>query len=85
MMKQILRLKSNQSSNHLLISSLIYFAATVSISSGSIEKVGFSDGASSFPSIDQINEEIWKTVNDYDVKLIHMNTDKKSGYSKNNQ
>ena len=85
MMKQILRLKSNQNLLHLLITSLIYFAANVSVSSGSMEKADFVNGPSAFPSIDQINEEIRKTINDYDIKLIHMNTDRKSGYSKNNQ
>ena len=84
-MKQILRLKSNQNLLYLLISSLIYFAANVSVSYGSIKKSDFADGLSAFHSIDQIDEEIRKTINDYDVKLIHMNMDKKSGYSKNNQ
>ena len=38
-----------------------------------------------FKDIPQINENIWKAINNYDDKLRHKTRARKTGYSKNNQ
>ena len=69
----------------LLLASLLYLRATTVAGNEHTSKIHSTNDDSLLKDIPQINENIWKAINNYDDKLRQKTKARKTGYSKNNQ
>ena len=69
----------------LLLASLLYLGATKVAGNEHNSKIDTINDNYLFKDFPQINENIWKSINNYDKKLRHKTKARKTGYSKNNQ
>ena len=69
----------------LLLASLLYLGATKVVGNEHNSKIDSINDDYLLKDIPQINEKIWKSINNYDEKLRHKTEARKTGYSKNNQ
>ena len=69
----------------LLLASLLYLGATKVAGNEHDSKIDSTNDNSLLEEVPQINEKIWKAINNYDDKLRQKTKARKTGYSKNNQ